>query len=47
MRNKSVFLLGLMKLQPVSDEERATFESISDAYFDSLDAEDKQDRSII
>ncbi len=33
------------EIQPVSDEERATFESISDAYFESLDAENKQDRS--
>ena len=29
----------------MSDEERATFESISEAYFESLDAENKQDRS--
>ena len=33
------------ELQPVSDEERVLLRSLSEAYFHSLDAEDKRDRS--
>jgi uncharacterized protein (DUF2252 family) len=33
------------EIKPVSEEERATLESLSEAYFHSLDAEDKQDSS--
>ena len=33
------------EIKPVSDEERATFESLFESYFESLDAENKQDRS--
>ena len=33
------------EIQPVSEEERATFEALFEAYYDSLDAENKQDRS--
>ena len=33
------------EIQPVSEKERKTLESLSEAYFHSLDAEDQQDRS--
>lgn len=33
------------EIKPISDKERATLESLSEAYFESLDVENKQDRS--
>ena len=33
------------EIQPVTEQERVTLNSLSDAYFHSLDVEDKQDRS--
>jgi len=43
--NKRVFAWS-DEIKPVSEEERETLESLSDAYFHSLDAENKQDRSV-